>query len=316
MSQTKRLTIESAENLLGKYFPVLDHGFISLVDYMGSDESVVQAARSSYGPGTKTVNNDKGLTRYLMRHWHTTPSEMVELKFHIKLPIFVARQWIRHRTASVNEYSGRYSLMPMQFYTPEKENFCLQAKDNKQGRSNIATEGLYEQSIEKLKESRETTIGNYEWLLEADVAKEIARIDLPSSMYTEWYWKIDLHNLMNFLRLRCDGHAQFEIREYANLLAGMFSEIAPVSYDAWVDYRFCSKNFSHMELDLLSKIVDKKLVEELTSKSSLTKREKSEFIDKLCNPSPRPNFELDFNSVKTSEYFYEKLLESMPKVKK
>ncbi|NIP81529.1 MAG: FAD-dependent thymidylate synthase, partial [Gemmatimonadetes bacterium] len=218
-AQTKRPTIAAAEEILGGYFPVLDHGFVALVDYMGSDEDIERAARVSYGYGTRKVSQTRGLVRYLRRHKHTTPSEMVELKFHVCMPIFVARQWIRHRTANVNEYSGRYSLMPLLFYTPGSDDFALQSADNKQGRlPRGADPELYREAVQRWEATRRRAADDYEWLVGQDVARELARIDLPLSTYTQWYWKIDLHNLLHFLTLRADPHAQYEIRAYAEVM--------------------------------------------------------------------------------------------------
>ena len=198
-----------AEEILDKEFKCLNAGFVRLVDYMGGDESIVQAARVSYGRGTKTVNEDRGLIRYLMRHMHTTPFEMVELKFHVKLPIFVARQWIRHRTANVNEYSGRYSVMKDEFYIPEPQAIHRQSRRNKQGRANEEVpEELRKKVLETLGSAQRETYREYSAMLEEDIARELARIHLPLSLYTEWYWKIDLHNLFHFLHLRVDPHAQ------------------------------------------------------------------------------------------------------------
>jgi thymidylate synthase (FAD) len=187
MSDTKRPTVPAAEEILGGYFPVLDHGFVALVDYMGSDEDIERAARVSYGYGTRKVSQTRGLIRYLRRHMHTTPSEMVELKFHVCMPIFVARQWIRHRTANVNEYSGRYSLMPLLFYTPARAEFALQSGDNKQGRLPVgADEALHREAVSRWEEARQQAGADYEWLVARDVARELARIDLPLSTYTQW----------------------------------------------------------------------------------------------------------------------------------
>lgn len=206
-----------ANELLEKEFRCLNAGFVRLVDYMGSDEAIVQAARVSYGKGTKAVNEDRSLIRYLMRHAHTTPFEMVEFKFHIKLPIFVARQWIRHRTANVNEYSGRYSVMKDEFYIPDPDAIHFQNLRNRQGRrtDDVPSE-LRGRVLQILTTSQKQLYGEYEKMLEEDIARELARINLPLSLYTEWYWKIDLHNLFHFLRLRMDDHAQYEIRVYAN----------------------------------------------------------------------------------------------------
>jgi len=241
-----------AEEILGLYFPVLDHGFVSLVDYMGTDECIERAARVSYGYGTRKKSQTRGLVRYLRRHHHTTPSEMVELKFHCCMPLFIARQWIRHRTANVNEYSGRYSLIPMLFYTPSPEQLQTQSRKNNQGRSGqTGTDAQYQGAVERWTRIREAGRETYEWLTGEDIAREIARIDLPLSTYTQWYWKIDLHNLLHFLTLRVDTHAQWEIQEFGRVMAGMLKRVAPISYEAWVDYDVCGARVSRMELDAL-----------------------------------------------------------------
>lgn len=307
MAETLRVTIPAAELLLDdKYFPVLDHGFVALVDYMGSDSSVVQAARVSYGAGTKKTSKDEGLVRYLRRHKHTTPSEMVELKFHIKMPIFVARQLVRHRTASINEYSGRYSLMPMQFYTPSHQDTCAQSSDNKQGRAAKPVDvDVYNSFVEKLEDLRERAGALYHSAIQDDIAKELARIDLPLSMYTEWYWKIDLHNLFHLLTLRCDSHAQKEIREYANVIAGMVKQVAPVSFNAWLDYNFCAKTFSRAELSIIKAgLAGETIDDSLMSAYGLSAREISEFKNKF-KPQQTTDFSLDLSAAKPSQYFYE-----------
>ena len=254
--ETKRSTVPTAEEILGLYYPVLDHGFVALVDYMGSDDAVEQAARVSYGAGTRKVSQTRGLVRYLRRHRHTTPSEMVELKFHCAMPMFVARQWIRHRTASVNELSARYSLMPLLFYTPGREHFALQSRSNKQGREGGAPAEVYREAVERWERLRASAGDAYAWMLEEDVAREIARIDLPISTYTQWYWKIDLHNLLHFLSLRVDPRAQWEIQEFARAIAGMVKRVAPLSYEAWVDYDLESRPLTRAERDVLSRLVE------------------------------------------------------------
>src|SRR5450432_2283732 len=211
---TKRPTSPAAEEILGLYFPVLDHGFVSLVDYMGTDECIERAARVSYGYGTRKQSMTRGLLRYLRRHKHTTPSEMVELKFLCCMPMFIARQWIRHRTANVNEYSGRYSLMPMLFYTPDAAQLQTQSRRNNQGRSGQAvTDEVHAEALRRWEAIRRESTETYGWLTANEVARELARIDLPLSTYTQWYWKIDLHNLLHFLTLRVDAHAQWEIQD-------------------------------------------------------------------------------------------------------
>lgn len=273
----------SKENLIGKEIKCLDHGFVRLVDVMGDDGSIVQAARVSYGAGTKTVNEDRGLIRYLMRHKHTTPFEMVEFKFHIKLPIFIARQWIRHRTANVNEYSGRYSIMKDDFYLPDLDQIRPQSENNKQGRSDETFSTDKAKAIrEKLDNVQKELYTEYESLLGEDLARELARINLPLSNYTEWYWKIDLHNLFHFLRLRIDSHAQYEIRVYGEALAGIVKEIVPHAWQAFEDYSLNSANFSKPELKAMKKLLEGQKVEDLDlDEIGLSKREFSEFQLKL-----------------------------------
>ncbi len=273
----------SKENLIGKEIKCLDHGFVRLVDVMGDDGSIVQAARVSYGAGTKTVNEDRGLIRYLMRHKHTTPFEMVEFKFHIKLPIFIARQWIRHRTANVNEYSGRYSIMKDDFYLPDLNQIRPQSENNKQGRSDETFSDEKAKAIqEKLGNVQKELYTEYETLLGEDLARELARINLPLSNYTEWYWKIDLHNLFHFLRLRIDSHAQYEIRIYGEALAGIVKEIVPHAWQAFEDYSLNSANFSKPELNAMKKMLEGVKVEDLDlDEIGLSKREFGEFKLKL-----------------------------------
>lgn len=309
---TRRPVSPGAEAILGQYFPVLDHGFVSLVDYMGSDESIERAARVSYGYGTRQTSQTRGLIRYLRRHKHTTPSEMVELKFHCCMPMFIARQWIRHRTANVNEYSGRYSLMPLVFYTPSPEQLQTQSISNNQGRSGVALDDTrYQAALKRFQAVRSESKAAYEWLTGEEVAREIARIDLPLSTYTQWYWKIDLHNLLHFLTLRVDHHAQWEIQEYGRVMAGMLKRVAPLSYEAWIDYDVCGGAVSRMELDALRRLltVDGEGVRAAGSLSGadlaavgLTKREARELLDKLT-PAAKPDFELDLSKAKPAEHF-------------
>ena len=329
MAETKRPTVPEAEEIVGGYFPVLDHGFVALVDYMGSDPDIERAARVSYGYGTRKVSATRGLVRYLRRHMHTTPSEMVELKFHVCMPIFVARQWIRHRTANVNEYSGRYSLMPLLFYTPDADDFALQSADNKQGRMpEGADPALYREAIERWEATRERAAADYEWMIGQDVARELARIDLPLSVYTQWYWKIDLHNLIHFLTLRADLHAQYEIRAYAEVMAGMLKRVAPLSYEAWIDYGFSSAPMSRAELAVLRELIDATaegkggtlaardgaaLDTEALKEHGLSGREVRELIDKL-QPAETPDFELDLSEMKTAEEMGEKMQQAVPKL--
>ncbi|HRP02114.1 MAG TPA: FAD-dependent thymidylate synthase [Candidatus Kapabacteria bacterium] len=270
------------ENLLGKEFPCLDKGFVRLIDVMGDDSSIVQAARVSYGQGTKSVNEDRGLIRYLMRHKHTTPFEMVEFKFHIKLPIFIARQWIRHRTANVNEYSGRYSEMKDDFYIPEPEQIRHQSTMNKQGRSESTLElDKINEINEILNNNQNQTYIDYKRMLELGLAREIARISLPVSNYTEWYWKIDLHNLFHFLRLRIDSHAQYEIRVYSQIMADIVKAIVPLAWEAFEDYELNSVYFSKQEIVALKQLIDFNLPDDEEFAGKLSKREASELKLKL-----------------------------------
>ena len=237
--KTKRVISEELEKILGEPMPILDHGFIRVVDYMGNDSSIVQAARVSYGVGTKKAQEDRGLINYLMRHSHTTPFEMCEIKLHVKLPIFVMRQWIRHRTANINEYSARYSILSNEFYVPELSKISPQSKINKQGRSDDTMSDETRRSIaEILENSSESAYEKYRYMTEdLSLTRELARTILPVSIYTEMYWKIDLHNLLHFLRLRADSHAQYEIRCYAEKILDIVKTWVPFTYEAFVNYR-------------------------------------------------------------------------------
>lgn len=319
---TKRPTVAAAEEILGSYFPVLDHGFVSLVDYMGSDDDVERAARVSYGFGTRKVSQTRGLVRYLRRHRHTTPSEMVEFKLHCAMPMFVARQWIRHRTASVNELSARYSLMPLLFYTPEQEQFELQSRSNKQGREGGASQEVYREAVERWERLRADAGEAYSWMLEEDVARELARIDLPVSTYTQWYWKIDLHNLLHFLSLRVDTRAQWEIQQFARVIAGMVKRVAPLSYEAWVDYELGSEPLTRVERDLLSRVVEgddkgirardgASLSMDEMKEAGLSPREALEMMEKLSAPSI-PDFELDLSTMVDADTMASKMYEAVP----
>jgi thymidylate synthase (FAD) len=320
--ETKRPTVQAAEEILGGYFPVLDHGFVSLMDYMGSDEDVERAARVSYGFGTRQVSQTRGLVRYLRRHRHTTPSEMVELKFHCAMPMFVARQWIRHRTASVNELSARYSLMPLLFYRPDAEQFELQSRSNKQGREGGASAAVYREAIERWERLRTDAGAAYRWLLEEDVAREIARIDLPVSTYTQWYWKIDLHNLLHFLTLRVDPRAQWEIQQFARVIAGMVKRVAPISYEAWVDYDLEAEPITRVEREILARLVDgedeavaardgARVSAAEMQDAGLSPREVREFVEKLRAPA-RPDFDLDLSRMETADEMAAKMYEAVP----
>lgn len=263
-----------------KFIKCLDKGFVRLIDSMGDDEAIVQAARVSYGSGTKSYREDRGLIRYLMRNKHTSPFEMVEFKFHVKLPIFVARQWIRHRTANVNELSGRYSQMTDEFYLPDFSQIRHQSDNNKQGRSDVQLDGETADSvIQRMQQSHKHSYDEYQSYLQDDLARELARINLPLSTYTEWYWKIDLHNLFHFLKLRLDEHAQYEIRVYAEAIAEILRGIVPIAYEAFEDYNLYSKSFSRIELDFLKSAIDKsKLNEKTLLDMGLSKREANDII--------------------------------------
>ena len=245
---TLRAVSDGAEAHLYTAHPILDHGFIRLIDYMGDDAAIVQAARVSYGAGTKHVQNDEGLIRYLMRHWHSTPFEMCEIKLHVKLPVFVARQWIRHRTANVNEYSARYSILDREFYIPAPEHLAAQSVVNNQGRGEVLTGAESARVLELLKSDANRAYDNYEAMLSTDgqqgLARELARMNLPANIYTQWYWKVDLHNLFHFLRLRADPHAQYEIRVYAEAIAAVVRDWVPLAYAAFEDYRMGGVNLS------------------------------------------------------------------------
>jgi thymidylate synthase (FAD) len=275
---TLRPTVPALEEYLFKAVPVLDHGFVRVVDYMGDDGAVVQAARVSYGRGTRKALEDEGLIRYLMRHYHSTPFEMCEIKFHVKLPIFVARQWIRHRTANVNEYSARYSVMDKDFYIPSSENLAVQSSDNRQGRGGILDEATATRVLNLLQQDADQTYGHYEEMLsdEIGLARELARMNLTLNTYTQWYWKTDLHNFFHFLRLRADRHAQYEIRVYAEAMLEMAKAWVPLSYKAFVDYRLGAVTFSAKMIETLQKILAGEVVEQ--AGSGLSKREWTEFM--------------------------------------
>ncbi|MGE5479754.1 MAG: FAD-dependent thymidylate synthase [Chloroflexota bacterium] len=271
---------EEVKNLIGQELKCLDKGFVRLIDVMGDDDAVVQAARVSYGKGTKSVMEDSGLIRYLMRNRHTSPFEMVEFKFHVKLPIFVARQWIRHRTASVNEYSGRYSEMGDEFYVPERDQIRSQSDINKQGRASSALEDeKTDEILKQLEREQYEIFEGYETMLQTGLARELARINLPLSSYTQWYWKIDMHNLFHFLKLRMDPHAQYEIRVYAETIAEIVKAAAPVSYEAFNDYILESVTFSKPELLALRTMLSKADLPE--NIPGLSNRERTEFSNKL-----------------------------------
>jgi thymidylate synthase (FAD) len=321
---SQRPVAPGAEEILGRYFPVLDHGFVALVDYMGTDACIERAARVSYGYGTRKTNMTRGLIRYLRRHHHTTPSEMIELKFHCCMPMFIARQWIRHRTANVNEYSGRYSLMPMLFYTPAREQLQTQSRSNNQGRSgDLVSEEQYEEAVKRWTEQRQAASSGYEWMTGEQIARELARIDLPLSTYTQWYWKIDLHNLLHFLTLRADPHAQWEIQEFGRVMAGMLKRVAPLSFEAWIDYDVQGAKLSRMELVALQRLLtvegatikgsNGSIDEQALAELGLSKREAQELFTKL-NPRPALEFDLDLSQAKTAEHFAERFASAVPSV--
>jgi thymidylate synthase (FAD) len=247
-----RIIVDAAEALLDQEIKVLDKGFVRLVDYMGGDERIVQSARVSYGAGTKTYRQDRGLIHYLMRNWHTSPFEQVQLTFHTKMPIFVARQWVRHRTARLNEISGRYSVMKDEFYVPEPQHVCYQSESNKQGRSEALPLAEAEKVIAEMEAEQRAVYGNYQKMLDGNVARELARANLPLSLYTEWYWQIDLHNLFHFLRLRMDPHAQYEIRAYGEALAQCAKAVAPIAYEAFEEHHLGAVTFSRGEAEALA----------------------------------------------------------------
>lgn len=258
----------------------LDHGFVRLVDTMGDDSAIVQAARVSYGEGTKTPSDDRGLIRYLMQHRHTTPFEMCEIKLHVKMPIFVARQWIRHRTASVNEMSGRYSVMPDEFYVPEPEDIQPQSTTNKQGREGGYNTAFQHEIGSLLHDRMGASFGDYNSLIDVDLSRELARTVLPLSTYTEFYWKIDLHNLFHFLKLRTDSHAQKEIRVYADAISDMVADWCPVAHEAWVDYQRDAVTLSRMEIEAVRWYI-RNPDRGNPPLDKLSGREQSEFLKKL-----------------------------------
>lgn len=272
-SSTIRPSVAALEDILYKPFDVLDHGFVRVIDYMGDDNAIVQAARVSYGRGTKKITEDQGLINYLMRHRHSTPFEMCEIKFHVKLPIFVARQWIRHRTANVNEYSARYSILDREFYIPAHENLAAQATINRQGRADVL-EGAYANDVlDMLKRDATQCYDTYEYLLNEEqgdlsrpsLARELARMNLPVNFYTQWYWKVDLHNLFHFLSLRADLHAQYEIRVYADAMLDIVKHWVPFAVQAFLDYRMGSVHLSQKAVQVVQRLVRGESVSQSTS---------------------------------------------------
>jgi len=288
-NSTRRVTSLELEKVLYEAIPVLDHGFIRVIDYMGDDSSIVQSARVSYGKGTKKVSTDEGLIRYLMRHWHSTPFEMCEIKYHVKLPIFIARQWIRHRTANVNEYSARYSILDKEFYIPAKEQLSAQATNNRQGRGDLITGQQADEVLKILKDDAVRTYDNYEKMLnerfdgtiidekKSGLARELARMNLTLNSYTQWYWKTDLLNLMNFLFLRGDSHAQYEIRVYAEKMLDTVKKWVPITHAAFLDYRVGAAHLSSKGLKIVKSMINGNKVG--YEDSGLSKREWNELME-------------------------------------
>jgi thymidylate synthase (FAD) len=288
---TRRAVAPALEEVLYTALPVLDHGFVRVVDYMGDDAAVVQAARVSYGRGTKKVSEDRGLINYLMRHRHTTPFEMCEIKYHVKLPIFVARQWIRHRTANVNEYSARYSILDNEFYIPRPEHLAAQSKVNRQGRDAVLSGREAGRVFELLKKDSALAYEHYMEMLNEDdtgapldpersgLARELARMNLSLNFYTQWYWKIDLYNLMHFLSLRADAHAQYEIRAYADVMLDTLRRWTPHCYDAFMEYRMGGASLSRTGLAVVRKMLAGESVDQKSS--GLSAREWRELMAAL-----------------------------------
>lgn len=296
---TLRPTVPALEARLYRMNPVLDHGFVRVIDYMGDDDAIVQAARVSYGKGTKSARNDRGLIRYLMRHRHTTPFEMCELKLHVKLPIFVARQWIRHRTANVNEYSARYSILDREFYLPHPDQLAVQSSSNRQGRGEVLAPDDAARVLELLRRDASQAYDTYEALINdtgdgspvdpgaPQVARELARMNLSLNYYTQWYWKVDLHNLLHFLSLRADPHAQYEIRVYADLIAEVVQAWVPHAFEAFADYRLGGAFFSREELEILKQLVAGGDADTLLPASGLSLRERKAFRERLGLGRPK-----------------------------
>ena len=290
-NQTKRVTSSELEKILYEALPVLDHGFVRVVDYMGDDSSIVQSARVSYGKGTKKVSTDEGLIKYLMRHWHSTPFEMCEIKYHVKLPIFIARQWIRHRTANVNEYSARYSILDKEFYIPDKDQLSAQSTSNRQGRGDLITGKQADEVLKILKDDATRTYDNYEKMLnerydgstidenKIGLARELARMNLTLNSYTQWYWKTDLLNLLNFLFLRADSHAQYEIRVYADVMLHTVKKWVPITHAAFLDYRVGAAHISAKGLKTVRAMLSGKEVS--FENSEMSKREWNELMEVL-----------------------------------
>ena len=292
---TRRATVPALEKMLYEPVPVLDHGFIRVVDYMGDDAAIVQAARVSYGRGTRRTSEDQGLINYLMRHRHTTPFEMCEIKYHVKLPIFVARQWIRHRMANVNEYSGRYSILDNEFYLPAPEHLAAQATTNRQGRGTLLDGAAAQHVLDLLREDAQRAYRGYVELLNEDaagtpidpsrpgLARELGRMNLSLNFYTQWYWKTDLHNLMHFLSLRADPHAQYEIRAYAEAMLGTLARWVPMTYAAFLEYRMNAALLSATGLSVIRRLLAGERVDQPSS--GLSAREWRELMAILSRVS-------------------------------
>ena len=290
-NQTRRATVPALEEILYEPTQVLDHGFVRVIDYMGDDAAIVQAARVSYGKGTKKITNDRGLIRYLMRHRHTTPFEMCEIKFHVKLPVFVARQWIRHRTANVNEYSARYSILDREFYIPAPEQLAAQSVANRQGRGEVLEGEEAARVLAMLRDDAAQCYDHYEEMLNEDadgnprdperpgLARELARMNLPLNIYTQWYWKVDLHNLLHFLSLRADPHAQYEIRVYAEAMLDMVRRWLPIACEAFEDYAVGGAHLSRNGIDIVRRMLAGEAVTQ--EDSGLSKREWTELMELL-----------------------------------
>jgi thymidylate synthase (FAD) len=293
--RTRRVTVPALEEVLYEPIPVLDHGFVRVIDYMGDDAAIVQAARVSYGKGTKQTRGDAGLINYLLRHRHTTPFEMCEIKFHVKLPIFVARQWIRHRTANVNEYSARYSVLDREFYIPAPEHLAAQSSSNRQGRGEVLRGAEAQRVLDILRDDAARSYAHYEEMLNerADggtidesgtgLARELARMNLPLNIYTQWYWKCDLHNLLHFCALRADPHAQYEIRAYAEAIVGVIERWVPVTAEAFANHAVGGVRLSQKALSVVRKLVAGEQVSQ--AESGLSKREWDELMAALDRES-------------------------------
>lgn len=288
---TKRATVGALEEILFEPIQILDHGFIRVIDYMGDDSAIVQAARVSYGKGTKKVNEDRGLINYLMRHRHTTPFEMCEIKFHVKMPIFVARQWLRHRTANVNEYSARYSIIHDEFYLPKAADLAKQSNSNRQGRDEILNPEDARRVMDLLKQDAVLTYDHYRQLLNSDeegnvvdetkpsLARELARMNLTLNYYTELYWKIDLHNFLHFLSLRADAHAQYEIRVFALAMLDILKRWTPLTYDAFMKYKMNGAHISEQGLEVIRRLIAGEAIDQ--SSSEMSPRELRELMEDL-----------------------------------